>query len=307
MELWNVVTSVWLPPHAYAPKAMAFACPEEAKAVETSAGALPSRPWELLAEALLDLLEFGSELPEPPLPEPGSDANEEYDDEHDQGKDVGGAEGAGGGPKVVSLTNSEAPKVKIVTEADKGDGNEDDEDVCEAAVVDSDGLVKIDLDWTSQVVTYAMSCLTMAKQWDSVMDIGNRLLSLTLDHTTAAEGAYPLMLHAQNALVKIARRKKELIDADVALHEQHVAEADAKRRAKNKYKSRVVKERVLTSEEKQLMAEGQVLTARQGDATADLMVRCCVGWCRDQAQGTGGSMVGISLRVFCSLNFHALT
>ena len=69
-ELWNLTTAIWLPPHAYAPGAMAAACPEEAWAVADSEGALPSAPWERTAEALLDLLELGAELPEPPLPDP---------------------------------------------------------------------------------------------------------------------------------------------------------------------------------------------------------------------------------------------
>ena len=75
------------------------------------------------------------------------------------------------------------------------------------------------------------------KRWTSVVEIGRRLNQLTLHEPSAAEAAYPLMLHAQMALVKIARRKLGAIDARMAEHELKVEEAAVKRR--NKYKHKV--------------------------------------------------------------------
>ena len=241
-ELWNLTTAIWLPPHAYAPGAVAAACPEEAWRVADSQGALPSAPWERTAEALLDLLELGAELPEPPLPDPDRDHDEDDDGMLGEGTMMEGAMppsrlhsqntlASAGGPATAAGEKKSVGIMLLGEEPAESSG-------LDTAVVAADGLVKVDLDWAAKVVTFAMGCLVMAQRWTSVVDIGRRLNQLTLQDPSAAEASYPLMLHAQMALVTIARRKLGAIDARMAEHELKVEEAAIKRRNKYKHKTR---------------------------------------------------------------------
>ena len=194
-ELWNICLALWLNPFAYAPGSLEAALPhEDVKLADLGPlGALPAEPWDVMAHALLDLLEMQALLPEKPHSE---EADNEDDlglfKDDDSGDEEPKGQPKGGGRRRKSKRRGSYLPMDLMPE----DGP--DEDL-------GDGKLKVDLEWVSKFVAFAMGCLLVGRQWVSVVVVGRRLCELTLNFPTAAESAFPLLLHAQRAIVATAR------------------------------------------------------------------------------------------------------
>lgn len=92
----------------------------------------------------------------------------------------------------------------------------------------------MDLEWASRFVTFAMSCLTMGREWASVVVIGRRLNDITLNLPAAAEASFPLIIHAQRAIVAAARGEAEQCEGIWARHMEKVAFLEDKLKKKKR-------------------------------------------------------------------------
>ena len=277
IELWNAATAVWLSPFCFAPGALvdpasgapSKLCQDASKAELGPWGALPAEPWDLVSHALLDLLELQGVLPEPPeTDEDWESADQSHGKFGDGGSEFSDDEGGNG--------DGEGEGAMVATSA--GDGHTGSGGGANGSVehdsATGDGNLKVDLEWAAKFVTFSMSCMVMARQWPAVVVLGRRLCELTLNLPAAAEAAYPLLLHAQQAIVLAARVEFGRCDH---LWQQHLGDVAAFREREAKKRkpppSRLKKgPPPISEEELKLVKIGKPLQVQHSNARARLQV-----------------------------------
>ncbi|GMH70729.1 hypothetical protein TrLO_g545 [Triparma laevis f. longispina] len=135
--------------------------------------------------------------------------------------------------------------------------------------LDADGIDKttIDLDWVCQYVLYSLKTLCCARRWMECVELGKRLNRLT--NNRVAGSSFPIVVVAQERLVKRAERKLEVRigDRDKFVHDFETEQA---KKPKRRYR---VAAKVEKTDEERAFDKGRIkLENKVSDARGELRI-----------------------------------